>query len=138
MEEDNDWREEDATGPLVPDSEEEMVPDREEVMVEEEEEEDSGRLISLEDLAATDHPCLESGQFSIFHSEEVSFVADVRDLEYDMDLDGLLIISKYVQEVFFQRIIYSYPRNYPLMQAPIHIPSWPLRRSKGVHQTEND
>ena len=56
--------------------------------------EEDGGLISLEDLAATDHPCLASGQFSIFHSKDVQFVTDPHDLGYDIDLDGLVILSK--------------------------------------------
>lgn len=55
---------------------------------------EDGGLISLEDLSASDHPCLASGEFSIFHSRDVQFVTDPHDLGYDIDLDGLLILSK--------------------------------------------
>ena len=55
---------------------------------------EDGGLINLEDLAATDHPCLASGELSIFHSKDVEFVTNPHDLGYDMDLDGLVILSK--------------------------------------------
>ena len=57
-------------------------------------EDNDGGLISLDDLAESDHPCLASGEFSIFHSEDVQLVSDPHDVGYDMDLDGLLILSK--------------------------------------------
>ena len=52
-----------------------------------------GRLISLENLA-TVHPCLASGELSIFDSKDIQFVTDPRDLQYDIDLDGRVIQSK--------------------------------------------
>ena len=57
-------------------------------------EDNDGGLISLEDLAESDHPCLASGEFSIFHSEDVQIVSNPHDVGYDKDLDRLLILSK--------------------------------------------
>ena len=58
------------------------------------EDEDGAGLISLEDLAQSDHPCLADGEFSIFHSDQVRLVTNPRDVEYNIDLDGLVILSK--------------------------------------------
>ena len=65
--------------------------EREESQVEDK---DGAGLISLEDLAQSDHPCQADEEFSIFHSDQVRLVTNPCDMEYNIDLDRLVILSK--------------------------------------------
>lgn len=56
--------------------------------------EEDGRCISLEDLASTDHPCLAAGEFSIFNSPDVRSLIGATELQYTIDLDGVIVLSK--------------------------------------------
>ena len=60
----------------------------------EEEEEDEGRELNLEDLAASNHPCLEKGRFSIFNHPNVGYINSSKELIYAIDLDGVVVLSK--------------------------------------------
>ena len=51
-------------------------------------------LINLEDLGNSDYPCLEDGQFSVFYHPAVSHVLFTRDIDYTLDLDGVVVLSK--------------------------------------------
>ena len=56
--------------------------------------EEDGRLINLEDLASTSHPCLAEGEFSVFNHPRVEPLILMRELKYTIDLDGFVILSK--------------------------------------------
>ena len=56
--------------------------------------EEDGRLINLEDLVSTSHPCLAEGEFSVFNHPHMAPLILIRELEYTIDLDGFVILSK--------------------------------------------
>ena len=62
--------------------------------VEESDQEEVHPLISLVDLSQTDHPCLARGNFSIFHSKDVRPVTELHQVQYTLELDGLVVLSK--------------------------------------------
>ena len=61
-----------------------------------EEEEDEGRELNLEDLATSNHPCLEKGRFSIFNHPNVGYISSSKELIYAIDLDGVVVLSRFV------------------------------------------
>ena len=68
--------------------------DLEEDLEEEGGEDVDGRLIDLEDLSGSNHPCLEDGEFSVFHCPRVARLVFKRDMEYSVDMDGLVVLSR--------------------------------------------
>ena len=62
--------------------------------VEESGQEEVGPLISLVDLSQTDHPCLARGNFCVFHSKDVRPVTELHQVQYMLELDRLVVLSK--------------------------------------------
>ena len=52
--------------------------------------------IDLESLSKHPHPCLASGNFSIFNSPDVVPLRLAREMEYTVDMDGVVVLSKLV------------------------------------------
>ena len=53
-------------------------------------------LIDLETLSNHPHPCMAPGYFSIFNSPDVAPLRLARELEYSIDMDGVVVFSKLV------------------------------------------
>ena len=91
--------EEDAAQPAGSEDVEEedaaqQVDNGDEEEVEESGQEEVGPLISLVDLSQTDHPCLARGNFSVFHSKDVRPVMELHQVQYMLELDRLVVLSK--------------------------------------------
>ena len=52
--------------------------------------------IDLESLSEHCHPCLARGRFSVFNSLHVMHVFRNRDINYKLDMDGVVGISRQV------------------------------------------
>lgn len=50
--------------------------------------------VDLESLSKHDHPCLARGRFSVFNSLDVTHVSRNRDINYKLDMDGVVGISR--------------------------------------------
>lgn len=50
--------------------------------------------IDLESLSEHHHPCLARGRFSVFNSLDVMHVFRNRDINYKLDMDGVVGISR--------------------------------------------
>jgi hypothetical protein len=50
--------------------------------------------LDLESLSNHDHPCLARGRFSVFNSSDVMHVFRNRDINYKLDMDGVVGISR--------------------------------------------
>ena len=56
-------------------------------------------LIDLETLSNHPHPCMSPGYFSIFNSPDVAPLCLARELEYSIDMDGVVVLSKLVLDL---------------------------------------
>ncbi len=50
--------------------------------------------LSLHDLAASDHPTMVDGNFSIFNDPRVSVVSSQSGITADYDTDGVVLTSR--------------------------------------------
>jgi hypothetical protein len=57
---------------------------------------ESESLIDLESLSKTPHPCLAAGNFSVFNSPDVAPLRLAEEVEYTIDMDGVVVLSKLV------------------------------------------
>ena len=53
--------------------------------------EEDSHIINLEDLANSSHPCLADGDFSVFHDPQLAPLILRREIEYSVDLDGVIL-----------------------------------------------
>lgn len=51
-------------------------------------------MIIIKIFSKHDHPCLARGRFSVFNSLDVVHVRRNRDINYQLDMDGVVAISR--------------------------------------------
>lgn len=57
---------------------------------------DDDQDIDLESLSEHNHPCLAAGHFSVFNCFDVVHVCRNGEMNYKLDMDGIVGISRYV------------------------------------------